>query len=179
MKSQAGFTLIELLLSMTLLSLLLVALFGGLRFMGRGGDRIDSVAAESEKLDLVRDVLTRQMAELFPLKGGDKLIFTGKPDRLAFAMARPQRGLTLAVFDIDDNRLYYREYAFLAGETLAVADNPTRSTLLLEGHGPLAFRYRDKNVWRDEWADPASLPQEVALDAAGWPELVARPEATP
>ena len=178
MRNQGGFTLIELLLSMTLLSLLLVALFGGLRFMGRGGDRIEAVASESEKLDLVRDALTRQVAELFPLKGGDKLIFTGKPDRLAFAIARPG-GLNLAVFDIVDRRLFYREYAFLPGDKIAVADNPSRSTLLLEAHGHLAFRYRGKGFWQEEWNDPASLPQEVAFDAGDWPELVARPEAAP
>jgi len=176
MKQEAGFTLMELLLSMTLLSLLLVALFGGLRFVGRGGDRIEKIVEESDRLDLVRDVLSREVAELFPVKGGDKLLFTGQPDRLAFPILRS--GLTLAVFDIDGDKLFYREYPFLAGETVAVAEKPSRSTLLLEAHGRLAFRYRGRDpLWREAWAEPAALPREVAFDAGGWPELVARPHA--
>jgi general secretion pathway protein J len=189
-RSQSGFTLMELLVSMTLLSLLLVALFGGLRFAGRGGERIEAVLEDSQRLDLVRGLLARQTAQLFPVEAGPagaaKLLFTGRPDRLAFPILRlpgqGPAGLVLAVFDITSesgvSRLIYREYPFEPGALVAVAETPTRSTELVESKGRIAFRFRGRTpLWQPEWKETASLPRLVALDIADWPELMAAPRA--
>jgi len=188
MKDQRGFTLLEMLLSMTLLSLLLVALFGGLRFMGRGSDRVEAVIEESQQLDLVRDVLTRQTANLYPLSAANKLLFTGLPNRLAFPILRlpgqGPAGLTLAVFDITNeagfSKLIYREYPFVPGAVVAVADSPTRSSQLLAFKAPMSFRYRNRSgAWQEQWSDAANLPSLIAFARPGWPDLLARPRATP
>ena len=189
-RGEGGFTLLEMLLAMTLLSLLLVALFGGLRFMGRGSERVETALEDSQRLDLLRDLLSRQTANLFPLatagESGGKLLFTGRPDRLAFPILRlpgqGPAGLMLAVFDIvrsdGVNRLLYREYPFLEGAVVAVADNPTRSTQLVESRAPMEFRYRGKSLeWQEQWSEPASLPQLIAFSHAPWPVLLARPHA--
>lgn len=189
---QAGFTLIEMLISMTLLSLLLLALFGGLRFMGRGSEKVDQLLDDSQRLDLTRDLLSRSVGNLFPVSAGDrdapKQLFTGTSARLAFPILRlpgqGPAGLMLAVFDItfEDglHRLIYREYPFQPGILVAVANQPTRSTLLISTPGNLAFRYLGKaGPWQSAWSDIASLPSLIALDDGGRPALLARPHAQP
>lgn len=189
---QAGFTLLEMLISMTLLSLLLLALFGGLRFIGRGSDKVEALLDDSQRQDLARDLLVRSVGNLFPVTAGDKdapqLLFTGTKTRLAFPILRlpgqGPAGLMLAVFDItrEDGlqRLIYREYKFQPGARVAVADQPTRSTLLLTTPAPLSFRYLGKaGSWQSPWNDSAALPSLVALEDGDRPALMARPHAQP
>jgi len=184
--NRRGFTLVELLIVMSLLSLLLVALFGGLRFMRTNEGRGEAVIALTERRDLVRTLLERQVASLLPLTGGDKepkLLFTGRPDRLAFPIARPPgqgpAGLVLAVFDIEPaeggKRLVYREYSFLPGAQVSVAEQPNRSSSLLTAPD-LVFRFQGNGDWQPQWSDAARLPRLVALTGGG-PAMVARPRA--
>jgi general secretion pathway protein J len=187
--SQNGFTLIEMLISITLLSLLMITLFSGVRFINSNGGRVEAVIAEAERLDLVRDLLARQMAALLPLAGGQaggKMLFTGHSDRLAFPIARPPgqgpAGLMLAVFDIESaggaSRLLYREYPFRTGATIAVADQPSRTSLLARIDGAMSFSYQGPGaIWQQTWPEGTSLPRLVGLSAAGWPTLTARPRA--
>ncbi len=187
--SQKGFTLMEMLISITLLSLLMIALFSGLRFVNQNGGRTEAVIAEAERLDLVRDLLARQVAALLPLAGGEagaKLLFTGRSDRLAFPIAcapgQGPAGLMLAVFDIEKaegiSRLLYREFPFRPGALITVADQPTRTSLLASVSGAMAFSYQGvAPQWQQSWPEEATLPRLVALQASGWPTLTARPRA--
>jgi hypothetical protein len=153
------------------------------------------VLADSDRRDLVRDLLTRQLGNSFPLTAGGGTtanrqaisLFTALPERLAFPiLRRPGQGpagLVLAVFDISRqdgvNRLIYREYPFRPGALVAVADLPTRSTLLLQDQGSMRFSYRGPGGnWQDSW-NGAAPPALVALATADWPLLVARPQAAP
>jgi general secretion pathway protein J len=188
MNRQHGFTLLEMLLAMTLLGLLSVALFGGMRFMRQGEAKVTSVVEAAETYGLMRDVMTRQIAAAFPVAAQTQILFNGKAERIAFPILRlpgqGAAGLTLAVFDIvtEDGlqRLYYREYAFLPSARIEAADQPTRSTLLAEATGPMHFRFRDRaGVWRDQWADGAQMPRLVGLVTPLGPEIIARPHAEP
>jgi len=185
MTRQGGFTLIETLVSMTLLSLLVVALFGGVRFVRAGQVRTDAAIEEAEAMDMVRLLLVRQLANEFPISvegSPPRPLFTARADRLAFPILHPPAagpaGLTLVVFDIvaEDSqfKLYYREYPVKPGSTVQLAEAPVRSTLLAAGPAPMRFRYRaGTGDWRDDWDPLASAPRLVALSNPPWPMLVA------
>ena len=185
-RRDAGFTLIELLISLTLLSMVLIALFGGIRFIGRAEESGSAGMAVSVQWDTVRDVFDRQVSRAFPMTAGEKdnarVLFTGRADRLAFPILRPHfpDGLVLAVFDIEPvdkggSRLIYREYPFLPGAAVAVADRPTRSTVIADMAFPLVFSYRGTSAeWASDWTTPTALPRLVRLRGNDWPELVAR-----
>lgn len=188
MKRQQGFTLMEMLVAMTLLSLLLLALFGGLRFVRDAEGRADAVIDEAETMDVTRFLLTRQLANEFPVRTGGPpplLLFTARGDRLAFPVLRPPAlgpaGLILAVFDIvgDQGRrhLIYREYPFKPGGVVDVADQPTRSTVLAEGSAQMHFLYGDQSgAWLENWGDGQHAPRLVGLSNPPWPLLVAAPK---
>jgi general secretion pathway protein J len=187
---QKGFTLMEMLISMALLALLLVALFAGLRFLRKDDDKVALLLELRESQGLVASVLTRQITNSFPVRATidntPHFLFTGKLDRLAFPLLRPPgqgvAGLVLAVFDIVPSeghaRLFYREYAFLPGPKIAVADEPTRSTALADLSAEVQFRYQGKDgQWLPQWNDPANLPDLIALQGGDWPAIVAAPRA--
>jgi len=189
MNRQAGFTLIEMLVSITLLSLLLLALFGGVRFVRDGQARTDAVIDGTEAMDVVRLLLVRQLANEFPLSAEGsppRQLFTARADKLAFPILRPPAagpaGLTLAVFDIvgEDGqfKLYYREYPFKPGGVVLVADEAVRSTLLLSGTEPMRFRYRGgTGDWQEAWSPQSPAPRLIAFSNPPWPLLIAATKA--
>jgi hypothetical protein len=199
---EAGFTLLELLVSFTLLSFLLAALFGGIRFVGRAHERGSEEIAKGAILDTTREVLRRQTARAFPVMAGapgaQRVLFTGRADRLSFPVLEPPgrglAGLFLAVFDIEPagegSRLMYREYRFLPGAKVDVADQPVRTAVLAETLVRLVFAYRgvrgpeSARDWLATWTSPTDLPGLIRLRSVldpvsndtsrSWPDLIVR-----
>ena len=61
-RGQAGFTLVELLIAMTLIGMISVLLFGGLRFGARSWDAVVSTAAERDRIASTQLFLRERLA---------------------------------------------------------------------------------------------------------------------
>ena len=92
---QQGFTLLELLIALTLLGLILVLLFGGLRLGVRSWDVSQKQIDKLNSLRALESFLRREMSSAFPYnwKSGPtrRLAFLGERDRLDFVAQLPSR----------------------------------------------------------------------------------------
>ena len=88
MKPQTGFTLLELLIAMTLMSVVLIMLYSGLRLGIRSWDRGEQQAQSANETRLVQDFIRRQLRQSMTLfrhdqsEGQTVLLFTGEPDNV-------------------------------------------------------------------------------------------------
>ncbi len=101
--SEAGFTLIELLVALTLLGLISVVLFGGLRFGTRAWEVGNLRAEQLAQVQAVQALLRRRIAQALPpesevaeepgFAGAEarRAIFSGQADVLRFLAAVPSR----------------------------------------------------------------------------------------
>lgn len=113
-RSEAGFTLIELLVALTLLGLISVVLFGGLRFGTRAWEAGNLRAEQLAQVQAIQALLRRRIAQALPPEAGGaaegaaggaaggatggatgegprRAVFSGQPDALQFLAAVPSR----------------------------------------------------------------------------------------
>lgn len=195
-----GFTLVELLVGLTLMALLSVILFGGLRFGVRaweaGGEHVD----RATRIEAVQALLRRQVgqarAPILPeADAGPVAAFVGGPDSLRFVAPLPaHRGA-------GGSYLFYlalRERGELSDLTLAwrlfrpeqPADDlaaPEEATMLLEGIAGIDLAYygaadpEQPLQWWEAWDGAGGRPRLVRLrvefppgDPRRWPDLIIR-----
>jgi general secretion pathway protein J len=83
-----GFTLLELLIALTLVALILVQLFGGLRLASRAWDSVEQRTARNDELRLaagfVRRALTQARKIDWPVEGRSYALFWGNPTQMEF-----------------------------------------------------------------------------------------------
>lgn len=194
----SGFTLVELLVALTLLGLLMVALFGGLRLGARAwevsGERLD----DTSRLQVIHEFLRTRLSQAYPLEITDRtneprLAFRGRPDALSFVTLLPEHlgaglhRLTLRLVEREDRRhlaLTWRPVAASDG------DGPrSGERLLLHDIAGLelgyfgAFAPRAPPAWYESWQDaPMRLPRLIRVrvmfpagDGRSWPDLIVRP----
>jgi general secretion pathway protein J len=199
-----GFTLVELLVALTLLGLLMVALFGGLQLGARAwettGERLD----DSARLQLVQDFLRTRISQAYPLEiagetGTPGLAFSGAPDRLTFVTALPQHLapglhlLTLGLVERDDRAHLLLTWRPVAAGNEAEGEAAARERVLLHDVAGLELAYfgaagsREPPAWYSFW-DGAGMrqPELIRLrvtfpagDRRHWPDLVVRPMLDP
>ena len=196
---QAGFTLLELLISITLLGMLLVLLFGGLRLGLRSWD---AVQRQVDNLNSVRSLeifLRREMEQIHPYRWSSTtnptLAFQGTPDRVQFVAPMAARigagGLHAASLELeqagDRRRIVWRnqpidseskDFSVLtqaAGMVLASAELEMVDTIALSYFGP--ERDGQPPQWWDRWEGRTTLPSLIRVkirfrDGTEWPEFV-------
>ena len=200
--AQKGFTLLELLISITLLGMILVLLFGGLRLGVRSWD---AVQQEVDNLNTVRSVescLRREIAQTQPYRWktstGQRLASLGERSKVNFVAQLPARigggGLYAISLEIEHSakgkRLIWRhlprsplvqDFAvvsqaaeiILAGAELNAVDG-----IWLTYFG----RANDAAApaWVDRWESDARLPMLIKIqvrfaNGTEWPDFVVAP----
>lgn len=200
--AQAGFTLVELLVVVTLVGLISVALFGGLRFGIRvwevGAYRSDRLSEIEVAQSLLRRLLQRTI--LTANAKGD-LTFEGDEEILQFTAPAPaQFGLGgVYLFEISTERVEQGEDLILRWQLFRADDEDdpfgedSDSRVLIEGIEGLSIGYfgvvdgltrQAKPDWESAWKDAETLPHMVSVaiafpreDDRIWPELSVTPIA--
>jgi general secretion pathway protein J len=192
----AGFTLIELLVAMTLLGILMTALFGGLSLGSRVWETSDRRLEDGSRAQAVRDFLTARLGETLPVSIEGPL-FAGSADSLRFASPMPAHlgaGIYMLELGLDaslpadrprDLLLRWQKVLTSAAE----AANPvTGQRVLLEGIAGLELAYfgalgeRGESAWREQWQGADNLPRLIDIeitfppgDPRRFPPLAVRP----
>jgi general secretion pathway protein J len=197
---QRGFTLLELLVAITLLGVLMAALFGALRLGARvweiGEDRLDA----SARVQVVQDFLRQQLGQTVPLteitddpRASGAMLFAGEREGLRFVSLLPahlgggasllELALRHPASDGPGDLVLRMRPLDLTGGSLAPA--ATEDRVLIAGIESLELAYFGAErptavpVWWQEWQDQRSLPSLVRMrvsfpqgDRRRWPELI-------
>jgi general secretion pathway protein J len=183
-KAQAGFTLLELLISMTLLGLVFVLLFGGLRFGMRAWEHGTTTTDAVDTTRLVQDLLRSELERTCPRRTADKpqdppyAMFSGAAAQLQFLAPAPaaaggRRCVPVTLTVQPDGRL----------ERLVLGFGVNRGTDLLRHAQSVELAYLPEGgVWQSGWSRQPALPALLRLrvtfpkgDARVWPELFIAP----
>ena len=190
--SEAGFTLIELLVALTLLGLISVVLFGGLRFGTRAWEAGNVRAEQLAQVHAVQALLRRRMAQALPPrseaadKADGRKIFNGTADVLQFLAVVPSRAGVGGIYAFElivtkDNaqgmlleltwRLHRSDDDAEPGGTPGAGLGGRR--VLIEGLASARFGYLGATAagqaadWHDRWdSSEAGLPGLIAIEVA-------------
>ena len=196
---ERGFTLLEVLIAMTLLGLLMMLLFGGMRLGTRAWETNSNRIEAITQIQISHQIIRRMLSQAYPLvdanaisnvTGGRRVEFRGDQESIAFTGLMPAHlGVGFHRFRLlvnDDGGasrlvLLWRRIAY-DGNDDGVADN---EAILIERIAGARFSYfgvaadGDDPEWHQAWDNPAHLPALVRLeidfpDGGGrfWPDLV-------
>lgn len=195
---QLGFTLVEILVAMTMLGVLSLALFGGLRFGMRAWDRIEEHAVGMDEMRAAQKLLRRSLEQAYPLYiTGDRdfpnVDFEGTSDALVFLAPAPK-----VLANGGYARFSIRMKNYDQGKSLIItatskpvfpgAPAYSQEETLLGNISSVKFSYfgkaqpTDVPRWHDRWQGQPILPQLVRIhiefpggDNRYWPELIVSP----
>lgn len=199
-----GFTLVELLVAVTLLGLISLVLFGGLRFGTRAWESGNAAAERLSEIEIVRSLVRRQIAQATipgstSKRAREFTAFEGESDRIRFvapALGRVGVGglyrFELALRDAEEGQnLELSWRLFRPDEAVEFDREPTETSgrrALLEGIEQATFDYYGSleptrsAEWYDRWEEAKRLPSLVSLkitfsegDRRTWPDLLITP----
>ncbi|HEY1629825.1 MAG TPA: prepilin-type N-terminal cleavage/methylation domain-containing protein [Rhizomicrobium sp.] len=192
----SGFTLLELMVTLTLLSLLSLLLFGGLRLGARAWDRSEARGTGMDELHVVQNLLRREIEQAYPYYVTTDPVhptvdFSGGPSEIDFlapapqALSSPGRSRIAFAAMRDGSQMML---AIRARPELAASPRDTWNEPLLHGLAAVRFSYfgtddpRAAPTWRNSWTGAKTLPRLVRVDVRFpkddgrvWPDFVVAP----
>jgi general secretion pathway protein J len=184
MKPNDGFTLIEVLIAMTLLSIMVVLLFGSLKICADSWHKGESKIAEVNEAAVVYNFFQQYLAVAKPLLKESKntsdlqasLAFQGKSQSLQFVSSFPASvgRLGLQLFSIDmkkeDNEQVIKVTITPFFPTESDQDQKDEVVLLKQvSEFSIAYFGSDDSTntsigsWHDEWLNKNALPQLIKI----------------
>lgn len=193
-----GFTLVELLVAVSLVALLSVLLFGGLRFAMRAADAVDSRVDHAAQIALAYDFMQSELTDARPLPTApdstpSPVNFDGEPDALSFVTVPPAtvalggfQLLHVATEGEGQNRRLIVSWQQVPRGPVATGPSMLQPSLLLDRVRSVEFAYfgvaepNHPPEWINHWTGRRGLPQLVRLRVAmndGWraPDLIVAP----
>jgi general secretion pathway protein J len=194
---EAGFTLVELLVAITLVGLLTVVMFGGLRFGTRAADAVGARTDRAAQLGIVYDFMQNELTDArLPPASNDPTAastdFDGEPDSLSFVTVPPGY-LALGGFNMlrvalegEQTRRLTVTWRPIPHGSLPMPTGTLQPSVILEKIRTVEFGYfgtTDQNrppEWQDRWNNQTALPLLVRLkiawaDGSAAPDLVIAP----
>ena len=196
--SEQGFTLVELLVAVTLVSLLTVLLFGGLRFGTRSADAVGRRIDASSDVALLYDFMQTQLANAQPTPviddpESDAVDFDGEPASVSFVGLPPSevdlggyQRLTVSVEEKGAGKRLVADWRQMPRGPLSANAGARRPSVLMDHVTSVRFAYYGQYganrplSWGDRWHDRRTLPQLVRVsitlaDGRHVPDLVIAP----
>ncbi|MCK5871589.1 MAG: prepilin-type N-terminal cleavage/methylation domain-containing protein [Methylococcales bacterium] len=184
----SGFTLIEVLIALSLLSIMMLMLFAGLRISAKSWDKGDAKLVQINNMSAVHNFFHNQMASALPLWDDfteleKQFSFQGSENTLQFVSTLPasSKRLGLQVFNLKlkNNKLWVAIKPFYP--SLEPNQWKIEDVVLLDKVNTLKMTYfgtqdDDSLAWQSEW-ERHYLPQLIAIeiettDAIKWPQIV-------
>lgn len=204
-RSESGFTLLELLISITLLGMILVLLFGGLRLGVRSWDAVQQQVDNLNTVRSVENFLRREIASAYPYRWksatGQRMAFLGERNKLSFVAQLPNRvgagGLytvSLELEQVDKGKRMVWKHLPLNPQVQDFSELEKAAEMVLVGAELSAVdeiwltyfgRESDSAAprWLDRWESDARLPMLIRIqvkfaNGTEWPDFVVAPMLT-
>jgi len=191
----AGFTLIEVLIAMTLLSVMVLLLFGSLKIGADSWERGEHKTANVNDIGITYNFFQSYLASAIPLfKHPDEdnraLSFQGQAQRLEFVSTFPaslnRGGLQLfsiyPVQDAEGSHIKVNVSPFDPdSEDVAEQQNPDNEVDLISGVASFDLEYwqgeSGEGNWEDQWQDRDFMPRLVKIkigltNGSFWPDMI-------
>jgi general secretion pathway protein J len=184
-----GFTLIEVMVTLTILGLILLIIFGVFRLGLSAWEKGESIQEEYQQVRIISQLISRQIKSIVPYKikttkaEGDYLAFEGRADSLKFVSALPLRarqpeGLVYAVYEFkmggeEGGRFVFYEERALTNDFMEENPKEELAVTLLEGISEMRFEYYQEedpdkgqaSGWLTEWdaKEKRELPRALRM----------------
>jgi len=187
---QKGFTLLELMIALTILGLMITAIFSSLRLGLRAWQKGEERVEQYQRIRVVLEMLETQLRSIYPYRIEDKEtkekfpFFRGEKDSIKFVSSvsfktEEPMGLCLVWYRVrrEDRDLGYAPAkAFLASEELILNEDIFEEETLEEREGVelfpevkhISFQYygKKKGDEREEWNEKWDAKEEKVLPSA-------------
>ncbi len=173
--SDKGFTLLELMISMTILGIIVLIVFGATRLGHRSIEKAERATEFLERMRTALNIIDSQLKSQVPLtyeeNGEKKLYFAGNKESIQFSsnysVWSGQRGYVKVMYSIEQEQ-NGRQSLYVTENTISI-ENP-RKTLLLSGLEGISFYYfykdplNEHGEWKEEWTETTTMPDRLALN---------------